>query len=171
MKLLPLVCCAAGLLAPAPGRATEPVKNPALRDELLAREKADQKARLDAEAFLAQHGQALGRKSPRVSSDDLPPELREEFMRLVARTLAIDRENRAWLAKVLDRHGWPGRTLVGPDAADSAWLLAQHAEPDRAFQRRCLHLMRTMPKGEVDPGRVAALERRYEEGVKREPGR
>jgi hypothetical protein len=31
--------------------------------------------------------------------------------------------------------------LVGEDGAHAAWLLAQHADRDPAFQRRCLDLL------------------------------
>src|SRR3954463_5844981 len=32
------------------------------------------------------------------------------------------------LAAIIEDVGWPGRSLVGEDAADSAWLVAQHAD-------------------------------------------
>lgn len=43
-----------------------------------------------------------------------------------------------------DRHRparLPGRTLVGDDGAEHAWLLVQHADHDPQFQRRCLDLL------------------------------
>lgn len=51
---------------------------------------------------------------------------------------AVHRHNAAFLAGVIDRHGWPGAELVGDDGADAAWLIAQHAIGEPAFQRRCL---------------------------------
>lgn len=47
----------------------------------------------------------------------------------------------AWLQDVVDRHGWPGRSLVGDEAASAACRLLQHADGPRAFQDRCLRLI------------------------------
>jgi hypothetical protein len=51
---------------------------------------------------------------------------------------AVHRRNAAYLAAVIDRHGWPGAGLIGADGADAAWLIAQHAVSEPEFQRRCL---------------------------------
>lgn len=53
----------------------------------------------------------------------------------------IDRKNTARLKEIVDKHGWPGKSLVGEDGAHAAWLLVQHADRDRAFQKRCLKLL------------------------------
>jgi hypothetical protein len=55
--------------------------------------------------------------------------------------LEADGENLPWLKGVVAEHGWPGASLVGTDGAHAAWLLAQHADADPAFQRRCLDLL------------------------------
>jgi hypothetical protein len=39
-----------------------------------------------------------------------------------------DRANAEVLRGILSDHGWPGLTLVGPDAARAAWLIALHAD-------------------------------------------
>ena len=52
-----------------------------------------------------------------------------------------DAENLPWLKQVIATHGWPGKSLVGPDGASAAWLLVQHADADPAFQRQCLGLL------------------------------
>ena len=52
-----------------------------------------------------------------------------------------DGENLPWLKDVVAERGWPGASLVGDDGAHAAWLLAQHADVDPVFQRRCLDLL------------------------------
>lgn len=69
----------------------------------------------------------------------------------------IDRDNTAWLAGILEEHGWPGAALVGEDGAHAAWLIAQHADDDRAFQRLCLNRMSATPAGDVAPLDLAYL--------------
>lgn len=73
-------------------------------------------------------------------------ELRSELLRRVAADqearhaldagamAAADGENLPWLRQVISDVGWPGRSLVGGDGAHAAWLLAQHADSDPAFQ-------------------------------------
>jgi hypothetical protein len=53
----------------------------------------------------------------------------------------VDADNLAWLKEVVAEVGWPGQSMVGEDGAHAAWLLAQHADQDPAFQRRCLELL------------------------------
>jgi hypothetical protein len=55
--------------------------------------------------------------------------------------LDADGENLPWLKRVIAEHGWPGASLVGDEGAHAAWLLAQHADADPAFQRQCLDLL------------------------------
>ncbi|MDF2710480.1 DUF6624 domain-containing protein [Nonomuraea muscovyensis] len=54
---------------------------------------------------------------------------------------AVDASNTAFLKRVIAQCGWPGRDLVGEEAAHAAWLLVQHADHDVAFQRSCLPLL------------------------------
>jgi hypothetical protein len=53
----------------------------------------------------------------------------------------VDRKNTARLKEIIDKRGWPGRSLVGEDGAHAAWLLVQHADRDRELQKRCLKLL------------------------------
>jgi hypothetical protein len=73
---------------------------------------------------------------------------------------ALDRRNTARLQQIVDEIGWPSIPLVGETAAQAAWLLAQHADLDREFQRRCLGLMRALPEGAVWRHHLAYLEDR-----------
>ena len=43
------------------------------------------------------------------------------------------------LGAIIDAKGWPTVSMVGYEAADGAWTVAQHASP--AFLKRCLPLM------------------------------
>jgi hypothetical protein len=69
-----------------------------------------------------------------------------------------DGENLPWLKGVVAAHGWPGASLVGTDGAHAAWLLAQHADGDPAFQRQCLDLLATaVEAGEATQRELAYL--------------
>jgi hypothetical protein len=71
---------------------------------------------------------------------------------------SIDADNLQWLRGVVAEHGWPGESLVGAEAANAAWLLAQHADHDPAFQRECLELLTTAAeKDEATPVQLAYL--------------
>ena len=56
--------------------------------------------------------------------------------------------------------GWPTRSKVEEQAEHMAWLLVQHADHDRSFQRECLALMSTEAADEVCPAHLAYLEDR-----------
>ena len=62
------------------------------------------------------------------------------------------------LQAILDRLGWPGVSMVGPDGSQAAWLVAQHAISMPAFQRRCLRLLRaSVDSAEASPSHAAHL--------------
>jgi hypothetical protein len=96
-------------------------------------------------------------------------ELRAELLRRVAADqkarhaldseamAAADGENLPWLRQVIADIGWPGKSLVGEDGAQAAWLLAQHADSDPAFQRRCLGLL----TGAVASGEATIVQQAY----------
>ena len=96
-------------------------------------------------------------------------ELRAELLRRMAvdqearravdtEAMAVaDGENLPWLKQVVTSVGWPGRSLVGEDGAHAAWLLAQHADSDPGFQRRCLDLLTAA----VENGQATAVEQAY----------
>jgi hypothetical protein len=92
-----------------------------LRAELLRRTERDQAAR---RALVAARPAAR----PEAGTGESP-------------VAAVDADNLPWLRQVIADVGWPGRSLVGTDGAHAAWLLAQHADADPAFQRQCLDLL------------------------------
>ena len=76
------------------------------------------------------------------------------------RMAEVHHRNAARLAAIMTEMGWPGRGVVGRDAADAAWLVLQHAIGDPPVMRRGLERLRSLPPGEVDPIQVAMLEDR-----------
>jgi len=76
----------------------------------------------------------------------------------MARLMEMDSNNAAWLMAIVEDIGWPGHSLVGEDAAHAAWLLAQHADLNPAFQRHCLKLLRrAVRRGEASSTDLAHL--------------
>jgi uncharacterized protein DUF6624 len=113
-----------------------------LQRELLARAEEDQRVR---SLVSPPRGQYVIR---------LPDEVAREWER-------VDTENTRWLADLVATRGWPGRTMAGPDGADAAWLLAQHADQDPGLQRTFLEaLRRAVAEGEASPANLAYLEDR-----------
>lgn len=53
----------------------------------------------------------------------------------------VDRTNTARLKTLIDTCGWPSTAKHGAKAAGDAWLLAQHADQDLAFQKKVLALI------------------------------
>ncbi|MFQ5741854.1 MAG: DUF6624 domain-containing protein, partial [Acidobacteriota bacterium] len=65
------------------------------------------------------------------------------------------------LEMILAHHGWPGRSLVGSDGAEAAWLILQHAIAIPELQRSALPLLRrAVAEREAEPLHVAYLEDR-----------
>jgi Family of unknown function (DUF6624) len=65
------------------------------------------------------------------------------------------------LEAIVREHGWPGRSLVGEEGANAAWLVLQHAIGHPALQRACLPLLRqAAADGEVGAAQPAYLEDR-----------
>jgi hypothetical protein len=163
MPLCKLLTVAAGLLIAAglPARGGEPakekVKDEELRQELLRRMQEDQDAR---KAFLEELRQAKGADADPAKKLEGPA---------AKRLREIDRRNTARLKEILDRHGWPGKTLVGTQAAHAAWLLVQHADHDLPFQKRCLALLaEAVTRGEAVAQDLAYLTDRVRVAEKKE---
>lgn len=101
----------------AKDRKAVPKREDALRQEILQMVKEDQAARKEILKTLAPDATAR-----RKIAD-------------------IDRKNTTRMKEIIAKHGWPGKSLVGEDGAHAAWLLVQHADRDRAFQKQCLKLI------------------------------
>jgi hypothetical protein len=112
-----------------------------------------------------------------MSIDKNEEALRELGAEIVAMSKADQamRKSRTWDASIDVKHtarmhqivaaiGWPTISKVGQQASHMAWLLVQHADHDRDFQRACLALMRAQPAAEVNPQNIAYLEDRVRIG-------
>ena len=120
-------------------------KLPKLREELLRRMEVDQKAR------------RVFNSMPRDWRKSEDEEVKKKWQAKIDHVVEVDRENREWMKPLIEKHGWLGKSLVGKDGANAAWLLAQHSDMDRKFQKQCLGLMEKMPKGEVTPIQLGYL--------------
>jgi hypothetical protein len=90
-------------------------------------------------------------------------ELRHKWMaagddqEIASQIRKVDQKNTARMKEIINTHGWPGKTLVGEDGANAAWLLVQHADEARPFQKRCLALMAAAGAEEVSQSDLAYL--------------
>jgi hypothetical protein len=91
-----------------------PVKEPALRRELLKRVEEDQAVR----------NKLISKGIEHPDKD------------ILALMQAIDVANARRMKSIVRRYGWPGAELVGRDGEDAAFLLVQHA--DLALQKEML---------------------------------
>jgi len=89
----------------------------------------------------------------------LSPGARARVMaRLMSATCLIDRDNTAWLKADVAANGWFRISTSGERASSAAWLMAQHADRDRPFQRQVLALMEPLVEtGEVTRANYAYL--------------
>jgi hypothetical protein len=53
----------------------------------------------------------------------------------------VDRRHTHAMKEIVAKHGWPGEKLVGHVGSQAAWLLVQHADHDREFQKECHRLL------------------------------
>lgn len=65
------------------------------------------------------------------------------------------------LEAMIEQYGWLGKSLVGEDGAQAAWLILQHAIGHPELQRKCLPLLQeAVERGEAEPAHAAYLEDR-----------
>src|ERR1043165_1783960 len=118
------------------------------------------------EAYLRQPDENLRRELLAMLEEDLS--VREElaaegslFDGYHRRMQAVHRRNAARLAEIIEQYGWPGRGLVGDDAARAAWMIVQHAISEPDLQRRVLVLIKeAAASGEAPLWQAAMLEDR-----------
>ena len=77
------------------------------------------------------------------------------------RMARVHARNAERLRRAIESVGWPGADLVGPDGAEAAWLVLQHAIAEPDLLRRALPLLETAAReGRADPAHAAMLEDR-----------
>ncbi len=101
--------------------------------------------------------------------------MREEDLRVRSELLAADKlggaydprmeavhvKNAARLRELVAKAGWPAEDIAGQDGAEAAWLIAQHAIGEPAFQRDALtHLQECAAERRVPAWHAAYLEDR-----------
>ncbi|KQW86581.1 DUF6624 domain-containing protein [Brevundimonas sp. Root1279] len=134
------------------GAATDPRSR-----ELLSRAARDQLIRRGWEA-----GAAVWSNAP-------SPGARARFEARLSRQMCeTDAENTSWLRADLAAHGWYRISTYGEGPSKAAWLMTQHADNDRAFQREVLALLEPLAvEKEVEPADVAYLYDRIAVGTGR----
>lgn len=75
------------------------------------------------------------------------------------RMRAVHEHNADRLQAIIEECGWPGAGLVGSEASEAAWLIAQHAISRPALMRRTLALLRS-DAGATPLWQIAMLEDR-----------
>ena len=94
---------------------------------------------------------------------------------------AVHQHNAARLRQIVAAHGWPGRSLVGAEAASAAWRIVQHAIGEPAFRRAMLPVITAAAAAaELAPSEAAILDdrvrvfegrlQRYGAVARRQPG-
>jgi hypothetical protein len=74
---------------------------------------------------------------------------------------AVHDKNAKRLSEIVAKSGWPGKSMVGEEAAHAAWLILQHAISHPGLQRKCFPLLvQQVDEGEMQPVELAMLEDR-----------
>ena len=84
-------------------------------------------------------------------------DLHDELLALAEQPDCLHARERLW--DILDDHEcWPGRSLVGDDGEEAAWLVAQRAIDDVGLQRRALEYLEwAVDLDEANPVHLAYL--------------
>lgn len=99
-------------------------------------------------------GEVTDERTPKLDAKE-----RAAFIALLnSEILFVDYRNREWLKQVVAENGWPTISQVGKRGAFAAWLLAQHADMDPAFQWQALRMMEPLlESGEASKRNYAYL--------------
>lgn len=132
-------------------------KEPELRKELVKMVVDDQNVRGEFDKFRRLRG-LFGLNNQQANAKmDADPQLKKDYLEIAFRMGDGDKARTARIKEIVNTYGWPGRSLVGTEAAGAAWLLTSHAVTDVPFQRHALELMKKMGPCEVEPTYLAYL--------------
>ena len=119
--------------------------NQSLRSELLKMQNDDQKYR----------GEVVKIREMSLTAD----EKQKRVSALMEKQERLDKRNLKRLAQIIDKYGWPGRTLVGREAGLTAFLIIQHA--DLEDQKKYFPMLKeAVRRGEANQDYAALLEDR-----------
>jgi hypothetical protein len=119
--------------------------NQSLRSELLKMQNDDQKYRGEAHK-IREMSLTADEKQKRVSA-------------LMEKQERLDKRNIKRLVQIIDKYGWPGRSLVGREASLTAFLIIQHA--DLEDQKKYFPMLKeAVRRGEANQDYAALLEDR-----------
>lgn len=136
-----VIACLLAVLAGAFSAAQAPERH-WLYAELIGMQMADQEVRNRAVALMQ-------------AGKPVPLDVVREMQR-------TDRRHTRKLKGIITDWGWPTISMVGKEAATAAWLIAQHADADPAFQAKVLRLMEPHAKtGNVSGVQFAMLTDRW----------
>ena len=113
--------------------------------------------------------------SPTWTSSEFDAALSAELIEMLAQDQAdrlagdgegTDEERTERLKEIIVAHGWPTYSLVGEEAEDAAWAIAQHSDHDPDFQRDALEWLRVaVENDDASPGNLAYLTDRIAMGA------
>lgn len=66
----------------------------------------------------------------------------ELFQDYAPRMAEVHQRNAQELENIIERFGWPGKSLVGDEGAHAAWFILQHAIGNPELQRQCLPVLK-----------------------------
>ncbi|HEY4652045.1 MAG TPA: DUF6624 domain-containing protein [Pontibacter sp.] len=117
--------------------------NKPLKAELEQILESDQQVRRELMAAMQEHGPASA-----------------EVKELALKMKQADAENQQKVIAIIEKYGWPGKSMVGPQASNAAFLVIQHS--DKAIMEKYLPLLReAVTKKEAEKSQLALMEDRY----------
>lgn len=83
----------------------------------------------------------------------------EEWDGLMQKMTKQDEENKKQITEIIEKYGWPGKSMVGQQASSAVFLVIQHADP--ATMEKYLPMLReAAAKGEALKGSLALMDDR-----------
>jgi hypothetical protein len=123
----------------------DPVKDKTPSEDITNKELADELLAMRSEDI------AAGEKAKKLKGGDEYEQALKEFK-------AVRHRNTARMKSIVAQYGWPTRSLAGVKGIAAAFLIVQHSDDDREFQKYCLPLMKEAGKrGDIELWQIAFL--------------